>query len=167
MLKKTFFFSCMFVVLTTIVLLSFVYFSTPIAIYGMAENYKDDDASIIYQIENNGKKELVIQELYINDEKKHTNVTLGISYDSIQYVQEGTNNSNIIFHTIDEKAVLPKINYKNVIEVIELKNMTPISYGIRIMDYQQPIDTISIKYKYYGIPITKKYNVSNWNHDSN
>ena len=142
--------------------ISFIYFSNPISINGIFTNYKDQGLKeIVFNIENMGIKELTLKEVTINHNKTPKELALGISYDTLQVVQSGTDSQNIKFMDLNKENIYPKIPSEKVIEIINRNEMTPISYGIRVEFYEENIETLNVKYKYFGFPVTKKISVKN------
>jgi hypothetical protein len=145
---------------TFVVFLGLIYFSNPIVING-SSTYEDMNGNkeIVFHLDNEGINKVLIKEVLINNQVGK--VDLGISYDTSHIVQSGTDNESIKFVDLGEEFVNPRLSSDQVIDAINKKENTPIQYGIRIKDFKEPIETITIKYKYFGLPISKEINVVN------
>lgn len=162
-MKKLRVLSLIVLVSVTIGFLCFIYLSNPIVLNGNNSTYEDKNGyhDIVFDIYNQGISKVLIKEVLINEQDSSTKVDLGISYDTLQYVQSESDNKLIIFVALDEAYVNLKIPSDQVVDVINKREMTPIHYGIRIKNYKDPIKTITIKYKYLGLPVSKVINVNN------
>lgn len=135
--------------------LGFIYLSNPLVLGGSStyddfNGYKD----IVLDLYNEGISNVLIKEVLINNQAG--NVDLGISYD-LQYVQSHTDNESIKFYELGEKVVNPKKVGEQVI--YNKEEITPIHYGIRIKNFKEPIKSITIKYKYLGLPVSKEIKI--------
>ena len=142
---------------TIVVFLGFVYFSKPIVLDG-SSTYEDmiGNKDIVIHLYNEGISKVLLKKVLINNKAGTKKVELGVSYDTSQNVQSGTDNKLIMFGELEKEYVNPRIPSGEILGIINKKEMTPINYGIRIMDYDEPIESITIKYKYLGFPVTKK-----------
>jgi hypothetical protein len=142
------------------VFLGFIYLSNPIVING-SSTYEDmnENKEIVFHFDNEGINKVLIKEVLINNQVGK--VDLGISYDTSHIVQSGTDNESIKFVDLGEEFVNPRLSSDQVLDALNKKENTPIHYGIRIRNYKEPIEFISIKYKYFGLPVSKEINVIN------
>ncbi|MDW0118357.1 hypothetical protein QTL97_15605 [Sporosarcina thermotolerans] len=140
-----------------VVFLGFIYISNPIVMNGSYSTYEDmsGEKDIVIHFYNEGISRVLLKEVLIN-KRVNSKVELGVSYDTLQIVQSGTDNNLIVFGELDKEYVDPKITSEEILGIINKKEMTPIHYGIRIKDYEEPIESITIKYKYLGFPVTKE-----------
>ncbi|ALC91730.1 hypothetical protein AM500_19545 [Bacillus sp. FJAT-18017] len=145
---------------TLVVFLGLIYFSNPITING-SSTYEDMNGNkeIVFHLDNEGISKVLIKEVLINNQVGK--VDLGISYDTSHIVQSGTDNESIKFVDFGEEFVNPRLSSDQVIDALNKKENTPIQYGIRIKNFKQPIEFITIKYKYFGLPVSKEINVIN------
>ncbi|UOE95898.1 hypothetical protein [Alkalihalobacillus sp. LMS39] len=96
----------------------------------------------------------------VNERNDSNIVQLGVSYDTAQFVQYGTDNPNIKFMEFDQEPILPKISpEEDVKAIIEKNEMTPIHYGIKVEQPEHLIEALTIQYTYFGFPVTKTYKV--------
>ncbi|WP_339254107.1 hypothetical protein NSQ43_06645 [Sporosarcina sp. FSL W8-0480] len=137
--------------------IGFIYISNPMVIDGSHSTHEDvsGEKDIVIHFYNKGISRLLVKEVLIN---KHGNsiVELGVSYDTSQIVQCGTDNKLIVFGELNSEYVNPRIPSEEIPSMINKKENTPIHYGIRIKDYEEPIESITITYKYLGFPVTKE-----------
>ncbi|MFC5602778.1 hypothetical protein [Sporosarcina koreensis] len=143
---------------TFVIFLGFIYLSNPIVLNGSSSTYEDinGEKDIIIHFYNEGIGRVLLKEVLINNQVDNTKVELGISYDTSQLVQSGTDNKLIMFGELDKEYVNSRIPSEEILSIINKKEMTPIHYGIRIKDYEKPIESITIKYKYLGFPVSKE-----------
>ncbi|MFP5116001.1 hypothetical protein ACSU64_27200 [Bacillaceae bacterium C204] len=140
----------------------FVQLSNPIRIDGISTYTKEDGKEeVVIQIYNNGLKRITIKEVTLNHRKHPKELALGVSY-SGHLVQSGTDDPMIKFMKIDAAPIYPKLNPKEMTEAINRKENTPIYYGIKVEFYKGPIKSMTVKYKYFGFLVTKKYNLESW-----
>jgi hypothetical protein len=150
--------------LTVVVFFTFVQLSNPIRIVGVSSSDKEEGKKeVVFQIYNIGLKSITIKEVTLNHRKHPKELALGISYDTGHLVQSGIDNPMIKFMKINAAPINPKLNSKEITEAIKRKEMTPIYYGIKVEFYNDPIKSMTVKYKYFGFPVTKKYNLELWN----
>lgn len=150
-------------ILSGLVFITFVQLSNPILIDGVSISTKEEGKNdVVFQIYNKGFKSIRIKEVTLNNKKQPKELALGISYVS-QLVQSGTDNPFIKFMKIDSELIEPRLTIKEMREAIKSKGMTPIHYGIRVEYYEEPIESMTIKYQYFGFPVTKKYSLESWN----
>ena len=150
--------------LAVVVFFAFVQLSNPIRIDEVSTNTKEDGKKeVVFQIYNKGLKRITIKEVTLNHRKQPKELALGISYDNSQLVQSGFDNPMIKFMEVDAEPINPKLNPKEITEAINRKENTPIYYGIKVEFYQEPIKSMTVKYKYFGFLVTKKYNLELWN----
>ena len=151
-----------FLIATILVFLGFVYLSKPIVLDGSStyEDMNGNKDSVIH-FYNEGISKVLLKEVLINNQAGTKEVELGVSYDTSQIVQSGTDNKLIMFGELDKEYVNPRIPSGEILGIINKKEMTPIHYGIRIMDYDEPIESITIKYKYLGFPVYKEITFNN------
>ena len=142
-----------------VVFLGFVYLSKPIVLDGSStyEN-RNGNKDIVIHLYNEGISKVLLKEVLINNQAGTNKAELGVSYDTSQNVQSGTDNKLIMFGELEKEYVNTRIPSGEIQGIINKKEMTPIHYGIRIMDYDEPIESITIKYKYLGFPVSKKIN---------
>ncbi|WNB90967.1 hypothetical protein [Bacillus sp. NEB1478] len=146
------------------VFLSFVQLSNPIRIDGVSTSTKEDGKkTVIFQIHNIGLKRITIKEVTLNHSKQPKELALGISYDTGHLLQSGIDNPMIKFMKVDSAPIIPKLNKKEITDAINRKENTPIYYGIKVESYKEPIKSMTVKYKYFGFLVTKKYNLESWN----
>ena len=140
--------------------LGFIYLSNPIVINGTSI-YKDANGNdeIVFDVNNEGINKLRIKEVLINNQPNNQLIDLGISYDTLQIVQSNTDNELIKFYALDEKSVLPQKTSDEVAAALTQKEMTPLHYGIRVNNFKEPIESITIKYKYFGLSVSKEIKV--------
>ena len=137
--------------------LSFVYLSNPLVLDGSRTEYLKPNNSfdITYDIYNKGSRNIEIQEVLINHASNET-IELGISFDS-QFVQAGTSNPNTLFFALQQHPVKPELTPEEKNEAFKKKEMKPMQYGILLKDFTGTLHTITIKYKYFGLTVTKHY----------
>ena len=75
---------------------------------------------------------MLLKEVLINNQAGDKKVELGVSYDTSQIVQSGTDNKLIMFGELDKEYVNPRIPSREILGIINKNEMTPIHYGIRI-----------------------------------
>ena len=139
---------------------SFIYLSDPLVYYGNStyeepSGYKD----IVFEIKNEGISKVLIKEVLVNNQPGDEIIELGISHDTFQIVQSETGNEQIKFYPLGEMEVITKIPKDQAYKLFHQKKMTPFHYGIRVKNYNEPIKTLTIKYEYFGFPVTKEVNV--------
>lgn len=150
--------------LTGVVFFTFVQLSNPIRIDGVSTSTKEDGKKeIVFQIYNKGLKRITIKEVTLNNGKQPKELALGISYDTGHLVQIGTDDPMIKFMKVDAAPIKPNLNNKEISEAIKRKENTPIYYGIKVEFHNEPIKSMTVKYKYFGFSVTKKYNLELWN----
>ncbi|WP_043932926.1 hypothetical protein [Bacillus sp. EB01] len=159
-MKKSFTVLSIILTGTLVAFLGFIYLSNPIVING-SSTYEDtnENIEIVFHLDNEGINKVLIKEVRINNQVGK--VDLGISYDTSDIVQSGTDNESIKFVDLGEEFVNPRLSSDQVIDALNKKENTPIQYGIRIKNFKEPIEFITIKYKYFGLPVSKEINVIN------
>ena len=140
--------------------ISFVYLSNPLVLDGSRTEYLNPNNpnnlfDITYDIYNKGSRNIEIQEVLINHASNET-IELGISFDS-QFVQAGTSNPNTVFFALQQHPVKPELTPEEKNEAFKKKEMKPMHYGILLKDFTGTLHTITIKYKYFGLTVTKHY----------
>ncbi|MDN4608563.1 hypothetical protein [Sporosarcina highlanderae] len=142
--------------------LGFIYLSNPIVLNGSNSTVENPggDKDIVIHFHNEGISRVQLKEVLIN-KRVNNEVELGISYDTSQIVQSGTDNKLIVFGELDSEYVNPQIPSEEIVGIINRKEMTPIHYGLRIKDYGEPIESITIKYRYLGFPVSKEFTFTN------
>lgn len=140
----------------------FIYLSNPIVLNGSNSTVEDvsGDKDIVIHFFNEGISRLQLKEVLIN-KRVSNKVELGVSYDSSQIVQSGTDNKLIVFGELDKEYVNPRIPSEEIPGVINKNEMTPIHYGIRIKDYEESIESLTIKYTYLGFHVSKEITFTN------
>lgn len=107
-------------------------------------------------IENNGFMSLRLEKVYINENETPEAAELGIS--RIAMVQMLTPNENsekgISFHKLDEFPVKPQLTPKQTEKLSSQDKKVINNYGIWVQNFDKPIDKITIKYRYLGMPFT-------------
>lgn len=141
--------------------IGFIYQSNPITLYG-SSIYKDSNGNneIVFDFYNEGILKVKIKEVLIPNQSSNQLVDLGISYDNSHAVQSNTDNELIKFYPFGEKFVLTKKSRDEIADAHERKQMTPMSYGIRVNNFKEPMEYITIKYTYFGIPVSKDIQVT-------
>ncbi|WP_078548599.1 hypothetical protein [Litchfieldia alkalitelluris] len=154
------------IVILGILILSFVafiQFSNPLKMDGIFtttnENGKID---IVFEVSNEGFNRIKLREVTINNNKTPDSLELGISYDTGHLVQSGLDHPLIRFTEIDEKYIFPSLSPQESMKAIERKEMTPIHYGIKVEFHDELMESMTIKYYYFGFPVTKKYSLERW-----
>lgn len=147
---------------TIVIFLGFVYLSNPIVLNG-SSNYDDMNGTkdTVIHLYNKGISKVLLKEVFINNQAGTEKVELGVSYDTLQLVQSGTDNKLIIIQVIDKEYINPRIPSEEILGVINENDMTPIHYGIRIKDSEEPIESITFKYNYLGFPVVKEIKINN------
>ena len=139
--------------------LSFVYLSNPLVMAGFKTIHTkpNNTFDITYNIYNKGSRNIEIQEVYINGKASHETIDLGISFDTSQIVQAGTTNPNTLFFPLQEQPVKPKLTNEEIEDALKKKEKTPIDYAILVKDFTGTIETMIIKYNYFGFTVTKQF----------
>ncbi|GGI11657.1 hypothetical protein [Gottfriedia solisilvae] len=153
-----------FLLLAGVVFYTFVQYSNPIQIDGGSWT-TEGKKEIVYQFYNKGLRRITIKEVTVNHGKKPNGLALGISYGG-RLVQPVTDDPDdqwgrIKFVKIDAVPVYPRLNPNEINEAIHRKDNTLIYYGIK-MEYKEPIQSITVKYTYFGLPVTKKIKLESW-----
>lgn len=144
-----------------------VYASNPIEIEGYSWNTMTEGKTVIVlQFHNKGRKDITLKDITFNQGKKPKELALGISY-SGQLVQPATGDPRMDdprtkFMNIDAAPIHPRLSPNEINEAIKRKDNTPIYYGIKVEFYQEPIKSMTIKYTYFGVLVTKKINLEFW-----
>ncbi|MDR7071492.1 hypothetical protein [Fictibacillus barbaricus] len=147
-----------------VVFFTFVQLSYPIRIDGVSTSTKEDGKKeIVFQFYNLGLKRITIKEVTLNHRKQPKELALGISYDTEHLVQSGIDNPMIKFMKVDAAPIKPKLNKKEITDAFNRKENTPIYYGIKMEFEKEPIKSMTVKYKYFGFLVTKKYDLELWN----
>lgn len=145
----------------SVVVISFVlfgYISKPLLFDGYStREYEDGTKEIVLHIENHGIREITIRKVFINHKDLPEDVSLGITYDNGQLVQPGVSNPMIRFFEIDKHAVNLRLSGEEITKAILEKEMTPISYGIKLNTFNEPITNMTVVYQYFGLAVTKNY----------
>ncbi|MFA9558256.1 hypothetical protein ACERII_13190 [Evansella sp. AB-rgal1] len=139
--------------------IGYVYFSNPLVFSGGSQYSKDGIEQTVYDFSNNGFMDITLKEVTVNGKKEPKNVALGVSYDTLQGVQVGTDNPNILFMKLDEEKIQRKITSNQALEVINKNEGTPLSYGILVEYYEEPIESLTVTYMYFGLSIKKNMEV--------
>ncbi|KRF13669.1 hypothetical protein [Paenibacillus sp. Soil787] len=117
----------------------------------------------VIQFRNEGYGKIDIISVKTNGETPAT-VQLGVSYDSAALVQVLPDSDQAIkFMDIRAASIYPKLSVKEFHEALEKKVHTPIHYGLRIRYDKQPIERVTIRYKYLGF--TKVKIITRWFND--
>lgn len=150
--------------LSGVVFYTFVQYSNPIQIDGGSWT-TEGKKEIVYQFYNKGLTSITIKEVTVNNGKKPIALALGISY-SGRLVQPVTGDPRLDdprtkFMKIDAVPIYPRLNPNEINAAIHRKDNIPIYYGIK-MAYKEPIESITVKYTYFGLPVTKKINLESW-----
>ncbi|SFA87719.1 MULTISPECIES: hypothetical protein [unclassified Bacillus (in: firmicutes)] len=167
-MKKKLSIISLILIFSVLVFITFAKFSNPICIDGVSISIKEDGKNdVVFHIYNKGLKSVTIEEFTLNNKNHPKGLALGISYDTQQLVQSGTNNPLIKFMKIDSELIEPRLTNQEMKEAIKRKEMTPIHYGIRVEYDEEPIESMTIKYQYFGFAVTKKYSLERWNLGTN
>jgi hypothetical protein len=129
----------------------------PLYSSGWSTNNYPDKQGVIIEISNKGFAGLKIEKVYINGNETPEAAELGISKTDalVQMFSQCENNSlGISYHKLNEYKIMPD-------SMLEQNRNTPGNdkelvkhYGIYVQNFGRPIESISIKYSYLGIPFT-------------
>jgi hypothetical protein len=145
------------IIISFLILLICVYtylkFNPPLQSLGYSWNPKDSSL-VVVNIYNKGFAHANLKEVIVNEENQPQIAQLGISLTnglvdlySYRTVEEGFS-----FHEIDAYPITPN-NKINQDSKDSIKH-----YGL-VVDYDYPIEKITIKYTYLGLPLTKEIEI--------
>ncbi|MGM0881276.1 MAG: hypothetical protein ACQEXQ_09555 [Bacillota bacterium] len=113
----------------------------------------------VVQLSNEGYGKIDIRSVKINDNETPHLVQLGVTYDAPNIVQILPDEPAIEFMDINASSIFPKLTTEEFQAAIKKKEHTPMQYGIRIR-HGEKIESVTIKYKYFGFTKTKK--ITSW-----
>lgn len=115
----------------------------------------------VIELSNEGYGKIDIQSVKINGEDTPDTTQLGVSYDSTAMVQVlPYSDPAIKFMDVKASSIYPKLTVKESHEALVKKVHTPMQYGLRIRYAKQPIESVTIEYKYLGF--TKVKTITRW-----
>lgn len=126
-------------------------------------NYQKE---FVLELSNVGYGKIDILSVMINGDNTPDMVQLGVTYDSGAMVQVLPDpNPAIKFIDIHASSIYPKLSLKEFHAALEKKVQTPMQYGLRIRYEKQPIQSVTIRYKYLGFKKVKTITKWLWFND--
>jgi hypothetical protein len=120
----------------------------------------------VIELSNEGYGKIDILSVKINGDDTPDTTQLGVSYDSAAMVQVLPNSGPAIkFMDVKASSIYPKLSLNEFHVALEKKVHTPMQYGLRIRYEKQPIESVTIEYKYIGF--TKAKTITRWFNDEN
>lgn len=139
--------------------LAYIYWSEPLKFNGSStRSYEDGREEIVFDLTNTSRTGITIHKVKLNG-KLHEEAMLGMSIDTGQLVQSGTDNKGIQFFPLSEYVIRPRIPGDQVTEVIKKQEGTPIHYGILVERDEETIEQLTLTYSFYGFRITRTYHI--------
>ncbi|WP_261304351.1 hypothetical protein [Paenibacillus andongensis] len=128
-------------------------------------NYQDvGQKEYVLELSNVGNGKIDILSVMINGDNTPDTVQLGVTYDSAAMVQVLSNPDPALkFTDIHASSIYPKLSLKEFHAALEKKVQTPMQYGLRFRYEKQPIQSVTIRYKYLGF--TKVKTITRWFND--
>ncbi|OME86284.1 hypothetical protein BK120_10030 [Paenibacillus sp. FSL A5-0031] len=115
----------------------------------------------VVELSNEGFQKIDIKKVSVNGEDRSDDVQLGISYDSTHMVQVLPSlDPATQFMELSASSIYPALSRGEIQAALERKEHTPMQYGLRIRYEHQPIQNVTITYKYLGF--TKTKSITNW-----
>jgi hypothetical protein len=115
---------------------------------------------------NKSRTDIDIQSVTVNGKMKPDLVQLGITYNSghqVQFMGEQTDPATK-FMDLHTESIHPQLSEQKIRTIIENKTKsnqkTPIHFGIAVRFDQQPLQEVTIRYKYLGL--TKEKHITKW-----
>lgn len=136
--------------------------SDPLVSDGLSSYQIGQERGVVLQISNEGYGNIKLLSVEVNGQTPPTPVSLGIAYDTGQFVQVLPDpHPHIRFMDLQASPIYPKPSPEEMKEALNKQENTPIHYGIRIIyDEEQPIRSVTIRYKYLGF--TKTAKITKW-----
>ncbi|WP_028558935.1 hypothetical protein [Paenibacillus pinihumi] len=136
--------------------LAYVYLSKPLIVNGYsALTHSSGKQEIVYSLVNKSKTGIKIHEVKLGG-KLHDEAMVGISFDTGQLVQSGTQNPGIQFFPLNQAVIRPALSTEEVFVAMSKKEMTPIHYGVRVECNNEEMKTLTFTYSYYGLKVTRQ-----------
>ncbi|AZK45141.1 hypothetical protein [Paenibacillus lentus] len=163
--KKVKILSFSFIILLCITMLSFymyIWISDPLKTDGWS-NYNKEHKRIYLSLINNGFIKMEIEKVTVNSGKQPEQLNLVMSYTG-QIVSAGIEeNPQARIIGIDEGFIHPKLSENELRDLINNNTQQlPLHYGVLIIN-KENIESIRIKYKYFGISKTLNVNLEQGN----
>jgi len=137
--------------------LAYIYWSEPLKLTGYStRSYSDGKEEIVFDLKNKSHTGITIHKVMLNG-KPHEEAMLGMSIDTGQAVQSGTDNKGIRFFSLSEFAINPDIPYDQKSEVIKKQEGTPIHYGVLLERDNDKLEQLTLTYSFYGFRVTRAY----------
>jgi hypothetical protein len=111
---------------------------------------------------NEGRRNIHLLDVQVNDAVPPGPVFLGISYDTGTLVSMSPEQDpRIEFMNIHDHPIAPRLSSAEIQNALEQRKHTAIHYGIRIVNNDKtPIHKVTIRYRYLGI--TRTLTVTKW-----
>ncbi|RJE88379.1 hypothetical protein D3P07_10245 [Paenibacillus sp. 1011MAR3C5] len=137
--------------------LSYIYWSEPLKLNGNSTmSYSDGSEEIVFHLTNSSRTAIKLHEVMLNG-KPHEETTIGISIDTGQFVQIGTDNEGIHFFSLEDTVVQPDLTTAQKVESIKKKEGKPIHYGVRLVLDDDVLQQLTLVYSFYGFRVTRTY----------
>lgn len=163
--KKVKIFSFSFIILlcfTMVFFYMYIWISDPLKANGWS-NYDNEQKRIYLSLINDGFIKMEIEKVTVNKGKQPEHLNLIMSYTG-QIVSAGIEkNPQARTIGIDEGFIRPKLSENELRELINNNTkQLPLHYGVLIIN-KEDIESIRIKYKYFGISKTLNVNLEQAN----
>ncbi|MFC4099867.1 hypothetical protein [Paenibacillus xanthanilyticus] len=108
-------------------------------------------------VKNESRQDIKLQSVQVNDGEKPMIAKLGITYGSghqVQYLGEQTDPATR-FVELEASPIQPQASEEEILAIIANGKSTPTHYGIMFRYDDEPVQQITIRYTYYGLPKVK------------
>jgi hypothetical protein len=141
------------ILLFLVVAIVFVLNNPPLGSYGHSVSNTNNSATI--ELHNTGFANVKIKEVLVNGSLKPEEVELGVSRTGNMIVGGNLEEDPYIsFHDITSLPIKQELSAERMNELFSTNDRsTIIHYGIRLW-HNDPIDNVTIKYSYLGIPMS-------------
>lgn len=157
--KKIPLISSIIIIIIVLVLIIILVNQSPLKVNGYSK--EDNGRTLILEVINKGISNVELIDVFVNDNKNPVKVELGVSYTGHLVVGSGLDEDpNIKFLEINKEKISPDLSPEEK-ELAIKKKESPIHFGIRIYE-NDPIDEVTVKYKYFGWTYTKSFIVVKW-----
>lgn len=141
------------IIILAIGFFAFAHLSNPIVLEETSSSNRSND--VVLHLYNEGLSKVQLTDVLINNQPSNLLVDLGVL---VQFVQS-QNEVNTYFD-LGQGLVIPRVTTESILDVIDQTELAPMQYGIRIKNFKEPIESITIKYKYLGLTISKEIKIT-------
>jgi hypothetical protein len=116
---------------------------------------------VTVDLQNEGFHGLKVKEVVVNEVERPCKVELGVSRSSALIGMYALRQEieGISFHSLDEYEIEPKLSREDAIELEKLDIRSTIRHYGLVIDHCKKVDTITVKYTYFGFPYKKEIKI--------